>query len=491
LKNTLLDVFGFAGTSIDSYPADSRADTSEYANAADKLVVGDLLTTYYNNTAEEVSANVIANSSTFLGCAISSLGAGTCLQDFLTKYGAKAWRRPLSSDEVTGLQGLYNTVAAGGGAQLAFTMVVQALILSPNFSFRAELGTSTAPGATALTDYEMASALSYMLWDSPPDQALYDAAAAGMLHDPASLVAQVQRMFTVSTRAPVALSSFIQQWLHTDGLLTVMKDAKLFPMWTPAVAQDLETETQRFVSSVTFDPGGAHTIPSLLTANFGFVSSQTAALYGVPAPAPSAGLVRTDFDPNQRSGLLTLASWIAAVSNAGDTALPARGNFVRGALLCDASPPPPAVFQFDPTVITPNMTGRQKFIAHTKSTTCAACHNLFDGIGFALEEYDPIGRFRTTDQGQTIDPSGSVPLPSGKTLQFANIIDMMKEVASSPDFVSCYASQYLRYATGRESSTISTCELQTLAAAVNAAGNTIDALPVAIAALPSFAARQN
>jgi hypothetical protein len=489
-KNTLLDAFNFAGTSIDSYPADSRADISENADVADTLDVGDLLTTYYNTTAEEVSANVVTHSSDFLGCAVADLGTGTCLQDFLTKFGLKAWRRPLASDEITGLQGLYNTVVMESGAELGFTMVVQALILSPNFSFRTELGTSSS-GQTPLTDYEVASALSYMLWDSPPDQALYDAAAAGMLHDPASIGAQVRRMFASSTRAPAALSSFVAQWLHTDGLLTVKKDPTLFPMWSAAVAQDLANEAQQFVSSVAFDPSSDHTFAALLTANFGFVSSATAGLYGVAAPAAGAGLVKTNFDPSQRSGLLTLASWVAAVSNAGDTALPARGNFVRGALLCDATPPPPAAFTFDPSQITPNMTGRQKFTVHTKSSTCGACHNLFDGIGFALEDYDPIGRFRTTDQGQTIDPTGSVPLPSGQTLQFANAVDMMKEVASSPDFARCYASQYLRYATGRVSGEVSDCELETLAAAVGSAGNTIDSLPAAIAALPTFTQRQN
>ena len=492
LKNTLMDVFGYAGTSIDTFPADSRPDTSEYADAADSLVVGDLLTTYYSQAAEEVSANMATRSATFLGCAMSALGTGTCLQNFLQTYGMKAWRRPLTSDEVSNLQGLYNTVAPGAGAQVGFTTVVQALILSPNFVFRTELGTSNAAGTTTtMTDYEIASALSYMLWDSPPDQALYDAAAAGSLHDPAGLGAQVKRMFAATTRAPVALSSFIQQWLHTDGLLTVTKDPKDFPVWNASVAQDLANETTSFVSSVAFDPSGDRTLGSLLTASYGFVSPATASIYGVPAPAPGSGLVRTNFDPSQRSGLLTEAAWLAAVSNYDDTDLPGRGNFVRGALLCDASPPPPMVFQFNPSTITPNMTGRQKFTIHTESSTCAACHNLFDGIGFALENYDPVGKFRTTDQGQTIDPTGSVPLPGGGTLQFANFVDLMKEMVASPDLGTCYASQYVRYTTGRTSTEVSQCELQTVSKAFAAAGNTVDSLPAAIAALPSFITRQN
>jgi hypothetical protein len=494
MKNTLLSVFGYAGTSIDMYPADSRPDTSEYADAADSLIAGDLLTTYYDQTAEEVSANLATRSSTFLGCAMTALGTGSCLQDFLTSYGLKAWRRPLTSTEVTNLQGLYTTVAASAGAQVGFTTVVQALILSPNFLFRTELGTSmTAGTTTALTDYELASALSYMLWDSPPDQALYDAAAAGTLHEQSSLSAQVKRMFAAATPAPAALSSFVQQWLHTDGLLTVTKSPTDFPMWSAAVSQDLASETTSFVSSVAFDPAGDRTLGSLLTASYGFVSAATASLYGVPAPAAAAGLVRTNFDPTQRSGLLTEAAWLAAVSDYDDTDLPARGNFVRGALLCDASPPPPAVFMFDPTVITPTMTGRQKFIAHTKSSTCGACHNLFDGIGFALEQYDPVGRFRTTDQGQTIDPSGSIPLPapSKATMQFANFIDLMKQMAASPDLGSCYTSQYVRYVTGRTTAEVSDCELQTVASVFNAAGRTVDSLPAAIVALPTFITRQN
>jgi hypothetical protein len=490
-KNTLIDAFGFAGTSIDSYPADSRADITEYANVADRLVVGDLLTTYYDKTAEEVSANIVAKSSTFLGCAMADLGAGTCLADFVTTYGRKAWRRPLSAAEITNFETLYRTVAAGAGAQIGLSMVVQALILSPEFAFRTELGTSDAPGTTTtMTDYEIASALSYMIWDAPPDQELYDAAAAGTLHDPATLRQEVHRMFAVSTRAPSALASFMAQWLHTDGLATVTKDPTLFPQWTGPLVQDLAGEAGQLVSFVAFDPGVDHKIGTLLTSHDGFVTSSTAALYGAPAPA-AAGFVKTQFDPTQRSGLLTLASWLAAVSNASDTALPARGNFVRGALLCDATPPPPANFMFDPSQITPDMTERQKFSVHTKSSTCAACHDMFDGIGFALEQYDPIGRFRTVDKNQTIDPSGTVPLPSGKTLQFANFIDMMNQVAGSSDFTKCYASQYLRYATGRESTDVGACELQQLTEAALAAGSTIDSLPAAIAALPSFITRQN
>jgi hypothetical protein len=490
MKNTLLEVFGFAGTSIDTYPADSRADITEYANVADRLVVGDLLTTYYDKTAEEVSASVVARSNSFIGCATNDLGAGNCLADFVTTYGMKAWRRPLSTDEVGELTSLYKMLAPGAGAQTAFSMVVQALILSPKFVYRTELGTSGAPGTTTMTDYEIASALSYMLWDSPPDQVLYDAARAGMLHDPAMIRAQVGRMFNASTRAPAALGSFVAQWLHTDGLPTVTKDPNLFPMWNAMVAQDLASEAASFVGSVAFDPGADHSLGALLTASFGFVSPKTAALYGVAAPS-GAGLVKTEFDPKQRSGLLTLGSWLAAVSTFSDTALPQRGNFIRGALLCDASPPPPANFKFDPSVITPDMTGREKFTVHTKSATCAACHDLFDGIGFALEQYDAIGRFRTIDQNKTIDPSGTAPLPSGKTLQFANFVDMMKEVAASPDFNRCYASQYLRYATGRESSEISDCEIRALTDAVDVAGNTIESLPAVIAALPSFVTRQN
>jgi hypothetical protein len=240
MRNTLQDVFGFAGTSIDSYPADSRADSAEYADAASRLVVGDLLTTYYDQTAEEVSANMATRSTSFLGCAMTALGTGTCLTDFLKTYGLKAWRRPLTPAELTGLQGLYTTVAASGDTQLGFTTVVQALILSPNFVFRTELGTSNAPGTTTtLTDYEVASALSYMIWDSSPDQALYDAASAGMLHDGPAIAAQVQRMFAASSRAPLALGSFVQQWLHTDGILVVKKDPTAFPMWNAAMAKDL------------------------------------------------------------------------------------------------------------------------------------------------------------------------------------------------------------------------------------------------------------
>jgi hypothetical protein len=147
VKKTLLDAFGFAGTTIDAYPANSRPDINEYGNAADTLVVGDLLTTYYDGTAAEVSANVDAHASGFLGCAVPALGTGTCLQDFLTKYGQKLWRRPLTAEEIAEYQRLYTTTAASSGPDVGFSMVVEALILSPNFVFRTELGSSQASGS--------------------------------------------------------------------------------------------------------------------------------------------------------------------------------------------------------------------------------------------------------------------------------------------------------------------------------------------------------
>jgi hypothetical protein len=147
---------------------------------------------------------------------------------------------------------------------------------------------------------------------------------------------------------------------------------------------------------------------------------------------------------------------------------------------------------FDPTVITDDMTERQKFEVHRKNPACATCHALFDPIGIAIENYDPIGQYRTTDKGKTIDPSGKIPLADGVTMvTFTDYVDLLTQLAARPDVYDCFASQYLEYATGRRADQLDACDAQAAAKAFGASGYKIDDLLMAIVALPSFVARRN
>ena len=488
LKNTLNETFGFSGKVVTTLPEDSRLNG--YANQPDGLGISSLLADYYFRAADEIGIQVLAGSSNFLKCAITSLDA-TCLGDFLNTYGAKAWRRPLSVAERTKLTQLYATVSQANGPELGLRMVVQAIVLSPNFLYRTELGDTQVPGtATKLTAYELASALSYTIWDGPPDAELLAQAASGKLRESVTLVAQARRLLSTTAKVAPALHSFIQQWLETDSLDRSQKDPTLYPNYTAQVAQALSDETDRFFDSVVFDAGGDKSLRTLLSAPYGFVNGLTAPLYG--AQASGTELVKVNFNPAQRHGLLTQGAFLARHSNSASTGLVGRGRFVRETIMCAEVPPPPQMFVFDPTVITPDMTEREKFEAHRKNPACATCHALFDPIGIALENYDPTGQFRTTDRGKAIDPSGTIPLwREGDTLTFSNYVDMLTQLSATPEVYDCFSSQFFQYATGRKLAQIDPCDMQTVAKSFAASSYKLDELVLAVISSPGFAARRN
>jgi hypothetical protein len=485
-RNTALAVFGFVGPTTDQLPPDGQPEG--FANQADRLSVQPLLASKFLLATEEIAANVAGRSGEFLSCPVGNLGTGTCLRDFLASVGTRAWRRPFTAAEIGKYTALYGTMAQGNSPEVAFQGLVQALLLSPNFLFRTELG-SGAPGTvSSLTEYELASAVSYMLLDGPPDATLMQLAASGKLHEPATLATQARRLLASGARPAGIVSGFFQQWLQFDTLAAMPKDGDLFPQYTPEVVNDLVAESQAMVQGVLFDPAADHSLKTLLTAPYGYVSSRTAPLYGVQASG--SGLARTDLPATQRRGFLSQASFIAGASDPDDTNLPTRGRILREQVLCQPVAPPPGNFSFDEAKITPDMTTREKFIVHTTNPACASCHSLFDGIGYAMELYDPIGRYRTMDKGKPIDPTGSVPLPGG-TLSFSSYVDFLDQITKLPETYQCVATQYDAYATGRAPADIGQCEGDALARAFSGGGYKLESLVAAIVSSPNFALRRN
>ncbi len=490
LRNTLTDAFGFAGTAIDGLPPDSRLDG--FANRADRLGLSPVLMEHYFRVGDEIGGEVFRRGAASLGCAPASL-EGACLESFLQKVGRRAWRRPLESFEVQGLVTVYKTASAAVGAEAGLRSVVSALLLSPNFLYRTELGASDAkpisPGNVRLSDFELASALSYMLWDAPPDDALLDLAATGKLRDPATLAAEAKRLFASPKRAPEALGTFLRQWLKIDDFTAKSKDAALFPFWNVEVAKDLLEETRLFFDEVIFAPGGDRSLKTLLTASHGYVNARTAPIYGVTATGPT--LARAPLDAKRRRGLFTSGAFLAAHAGADVTKVVDRGAFLREELLCGEVPAPPENFKFEDAMITEDMTAREKLLIHAKNPACNGCHKLFDGMGFALENYDAVGRFRETEKNKTIDPSGVVPMPTGGELRFSNFVDFIDQAVGQPDVYSCFATQYLSYATGRGLREIDDCERTQLLAAFAKSGYRIDGLVTGIVTSNAFATRKN
>jgi hypothetical protein len=485
LRNTLLDVFGYAGPAVDALPPDSRLEG--FANGADGLGVPPLLLEYYYNAADEVSTELVRRAGEVLTCPVAALGPGPCLDTFLATVGLRAWRRPLTAPERASLVEVF-TAAAGAGPEMALKSVVEALIVSPNFIYRFELGGGGAPGTvTTLTDYELASALSYTLWDAPPDPQLLQLAAAGALHTPEALHAQAGRLFASARRASGALTSFLRQWLRVEELPGAGKDPMLFPMYDRLMARDLLEEIRLMSDGVVFDAGGDRSLRTLLTAGYGFINSKTSKIYGLKVRGGE--LTRTPLAATERRGLLTSAAFLAAHADADTTRVVDRGKFVREEVLCAEVPPPPDNFMFDETKITEDMTGREKLTAHAKNPFCANCHALFDGIGFALESYDAVGRYRTTDKDKPIDPTGNLPLPGRPPLHFETFVDLVDQIARLPEPYTCFATRYLGYATGRHAA--GACEGGRVVEAFRASGYRLDTLVMSVIDSPGFSRRRN
>jgi hypothetical protein len=493
IRNTLRDGFGFVPPSAATFPEESRLDG--FANRATELKVSPLLADAYFKAGEELGVQAVANPSAFgITCAVASIGTGTCLGTFIATFGQKMWRRPLTDAEITAFTTLYNTTSAQGeGPAGGVKSLVQAFYLSPSFLHRSELGTSQQAGAlTPLTDYELASALSYTLWDTAPDDALLALARQSRLRDKTVLIAEAQRLLASPAKASAAMNSFMQQWLFLENLVQTDKDLIVFPLATPEVPQDLAEESRLFVNSVLFDAGGDRSFKTLFTATYGFVNARTAPLYGLQGVTGTT-LVRRDLNPTERRGIFSMAPFMWKHAADDSTHLVERGSYFRSEVLCDRVMPPPGGIPQDGRFAPPDATGREKFMIHS-DPACAGCHKRFDSIGFAMETYDAIGRFRLTDQGKMIDPSGAIPLPSepaGPGLAFTNFVDFIDKLSNKPDVYSCFATQYLSYASGQSFQELDGCAKQSISNEFAKANYKVDGLVLSVISSPSFMDRQN
>jgi hypothetical protein len=505
VRNTLRDAFDFAPAAIDNFPEEARIDATNsrngFANRADELKVSPVLAEMYFAAGDELAANVAANAAKYgITCPMAMLGAGqgACLKSFLQGFGTKMWRRPLADAEINSLTALYTTAAGQGtdaGPEAGLKTVVQAMFMSPNFLFRSELG-DKKEGVTRLTDHELASALSYALWDTGPDAQLLDLAKQGRLRDQAVLTEQAKRLMASVPRASSAMHHFVDQWLHTEAVGVLPKDPMVFSMGTKEMAADVKRETEMFFDSVLFQPGGDKSFKTLFTASYSFLNARTAALYGVQGVTGDA-FVKKDLDPAQRRGLLTHASFMWGHANPDGTHPVERGRYFREEILCEGVPDPLPNIIIDPKFGDKTLSARERLEIHLKEPTCAACHKLIDGLGLSMENYDGIGRYRQDEiveggAAKRIDASGTVPLPSdGTVLEFTNLLQLIDKLADKKDVYSCFASQYLDYTGGRRSDDLNTCERKLVTDKFIESGYNVDQLMLAVIGSPSFTARRN
>jgi len=477
--NTILDLLGDDSHPSANFPAEGG---SGFDNNADVATMSQLAAQRYMLAAEELSLRAVEDLGALMPCDAET-EAG-CMPQWVADFGRRAWRRPLTTDEQEGLIALFEEArGAGENVPTAVSMVLQAMLQSPHFLYRVELGLPGEQGSAAvrLTDYEMATRLSYMMWGSMPDDALFAAAEAGELNTPEQVEEQARRLLD-DDRTRRVVEHFHEQWLGTVKLASPDKDAAAFPEWSEAISAAQAEEAKAFVSHVFFE--GEGTLAELLTAPYTFVDDSLAEFYGLPAPG-GAGLGQVSAPAGvELSGILSLGGVMSVYAHADHNDPIKRGLFVREHLLCQLPPPPP------PGVSVPEIddgaTVREQFEMHRSDPACRACHELFDPIGFGFENYDAVGRWRTTDNGFPVDASGELT-QADVAGPFDGVQQLGQKLAGSDDVGVCMTRQWFRFAYGRtESADHDACNMDTLTATFAESGYDLRELMVALTQTDAF-----
>jgi mono/diheme cytochrome c family protein len=369
-----------------------------------------------------------------------------CARRILSTLARRAYRRPVNETDLADLLPFYDRGRKEGGFDLGIQTALERLLVSSQFLFRIEREPSTVAVGTAyrISDLELASRLSFFIWSSIPDDELLDAAVAGRLKDPKVLEQQVRRMLA-DPRSESLVTNFGAQWLYLRDIGSKFPDEILFADFDETLRTAMQRETELFVGSVFNED---RSVLDLLRANYTFLNERLARHYGVPNIKGSYFRRVTFPEGSVRGGLLGQASILTITSYSTRTSPVLRGKWVLENLLSAAPPPPPPDVPSLETEATPGkpLTLREAMIRHRAAPACAGCHARMDPIGFAMENFDAVGRWRERDGDQPIDATGVFP----EGTKFEGIPGLKQELLRQPEqFVGTIAERLLMYAIGR------------------------------------------
>ena len=466
-RNAVRDIFG---VEVDVANLEPDSWNGHFAVIGASAVVSSEQGVEQYHTAIESAANTVFADATrrsqFLGCTPTGAMNDTCLRGFLQTLGLRAWRRPLVAAELDRLMAVSVKASTDlGGAVEGARWATIALLISPNFLYRPELG-ATTNGTLRLTNYEVASRLSFLVWGSVPDKTLLDQAAGGML-------ASAEGIRTATTRlldAPAgreAIGAFAEEYMRLDRLSTQAKEAALYPEYGAALQTAMVRDMRGTWEAIAFDDRTSAL--SLFTTTKVLVNTELARLYGLDTTGLSSTTFQTRSLPadGPRIGILSKAGFLSQFANQKEGSPTLRGKYIRDALMCTPIPLPPGdvdVVLEDPPADMP-MTKRQRLEMHRTEMRCASCHQFMDPLGLPLETFDAIGRYRTTDHGLPIDPSGDF---NGQPVADARSLGLV--AGSSVAVANCLMRKYYAYAVGHEERDVDRSVLNTLAASFQASG---------------------
>jgi hypothetical protein len=477
--NTIRDLLGIEGQPSSMLAPDSTGSVDQRAWDG------------YRSAAESLAAQVMSNPGArarVIPCTPSGDGSA-CARQLIAEFGRRAFRRPLTGEEAARFEVLWSSraeITATGSFDEAAELIVRAMLLSPSFLTRAEIAETPEGQYFALNGYELASRLSYMLWSSMPDDALFAAADAGTLSTAQGILEQAQRMLA-DPKARAMVRSFHEHYLHMgEGTrwTNIARDAVRYPMFSAAMVPLLAEESLRFFDHVVFDLQG--TFGDLITSRAGFVNATLAPLYGLNPAQYGADLALVELDRATRSGILTRAGFLTSYSLFNRPSAILRGAFIQKEILCTEIGAPPPDAESTPLPTAGLATNRERTDAQTAADACKGCHHtLINPTGFALEAYDAIGALQTMekDTGAAIDTAATVRL-GATSADVAGPVELMDAIASAPEARGCYAKKWVQHAYERTLTNEEQCTVDTLAGRLGQSDYTVTDL---IADLTQFA----
>ena len=504
--NTVRDLLGDYSRPAERFPPEDYVDG--FKNQLTAQSMPPLLVETYSTSAERVALNAfrIGDINGLVPCKPASFTDAKCRDAFVRRFGLRAFRRPLSEDEVK----RYSTVfAAQAKVNRRFLdgarVVVEAMLQSPNFLFHVEAG----PDAR-YADYDAASRLSYLLWNTMPDEALFEAARKGELSTPDGRERAARRMLENQPKGREALDQFFEEWLRFDRVVNAVKSRGRYPAFTPELALAMAEETRTLLHHLVWND---QNFMDALTADYSFLTSELAEVYGVPAPKDQFDLVKFPAD-TRRAGILGQGTFLASTAGPTDTSPTARGIFIRERLLCQhVPPPPPGVITTlpDPLVDEKPKGRRQLMVEHVENPTCASCHRLMDPIGFGFEHFDAIGRFREKELipvpgsrgggGGGGGRGGPPPIPLEIDAQgeiaglansnFSGAKELGAILAKSDTCQECVVRQMFRYSYGRLETSADEKTIDQLFERFKASGFKFKNLLLALVESPEFLRQWN
>jgi hypothetical protein len=492
-NQTVRDLLGDTSNPADVLPPEE--EVAGFNNQAAALTSSDLLIEQYMKVAEDVGARAVLDMSVLLpDCDPGLEGDDTCALSFIRDFGGRAFRRPLSQTEVERLKSVFDWAlndADLGRFEDGIQVVIETALQSPSFLYRPELGGEipVEGDVVPFTSWEMATKLSYMLWNTMPDAALFEAAEADELQTKEQIAAQANRMLD-DDKARDLIRNFHTQWLLLTHLDSVTKDTSVYPAFNGSLRPLWTEEIQAFVEHVILEGDGS--LQTLLTADFSFMNEALASFYGddVLDSVTGSEFRQVQLDSNRRAGFLTSAGLMATHANVNQSSPVFRGKFVREQLMCNTLPLPPNDLVIEPPELDPTKTTKEQFEEIGANPACAGCHTLMNPIGFIFEHYDGVGQWRDQQNGMDIDAVGEVVQTDDIDGDYDGAIELASALAGSTQVQECVSSQWFRFAYNRTVTQEDSCSVQQLNDVFRASNFNVRELLVALTQTNAFLYRR-